>query len=217
MSSDASLPPPPGSGKVAAGPFPESIVPYMFRIHFGCGHVRLDGWINVDVEATVRPDLVADLGAGLPFRDGVADLIHSEDFVDQLELNDAFGFFHECHRLLKPGGVMRLLTPDLDKLLRFYCGNDETLIRLWNESVGLPLRVETLGEVVNRAMHLGGHTFLYDHETLVRVMDECGFRAVRVNYNQSEVPGLRGLDIRKPDETVSMYYDCYKKQESSSK
>lgn len=185
----------------------------MVKLHFGCGHVKFDGWINIDVDPSVRPDVVADLGAPLPLRDGVADYVHSEDFVDQLELDHAYRFFAECHRLLKSGGVMRLLTPDLEKLLGFYCRGDRGLVRLWNESVGLPLRLGTLGEVINRAMRLGGHTFLYDHDTLVRVMDECGFRAVRVAYNDSEEQALGGLDMRRPDETVSMYYDCYRKEE----
>lgn len=184
----------------------------MVKLHFGCGHVKFDGWVNIDVDASVRPDVVADLGATQPFRDAVADYIHSEDFVDQLELEDAFRFFRECYRLLKPGGVMRLLTPDLEKLLGYYCGHDENLISLWRNSVGLALRVGTLGEVINRAMRLGGHTFLYDEETLSRTLEECGFRAVRVDYNQSNEQALRGLDLRKPDETLSMYYDCYKKK-----
>lgn len=180
------------------------------KLHFGCGHVKFDGWVNIDLDPAVRPDVVANLGGPLPFRNGCADRIFSEDFVDQLELEDSYQFFRECHRMLKPGGVMRLLTPDLEKLLGFYCRGDEKLIELWRDSVGLPLQVHTLGEVINRAMRLGGHTFLYDHETLVRVMAECGFRAERVNYNESDEPDLRGLDLRKPDETVSMYYDCYR-------
>lgn len=180
------------------------------KLHLGCGHVKFSGWVNVDLDPSVRPDVVADLGGVLPFRDGVAECIHSEDFVDQLELDDAYVLLRDCHRLLRAGGVMRLLTPDLEKLLRLYCGGDAGLLDMWRDSVGLPLSVGTLGEVVNRAMRLGGHTFLYDQETLERVLSDCGFSAVRVDYNQSGVPALRGLDLRKPDETLAMYYDCYR-------
>lgn len=180
------------------------------KLNFGCGHVKFEGWINIDRDPAVRPDVVVDLGAPLPFRDGAADYIHSEDFVDQLELDDACRFFRECHRLLAPGGVMRVLTPDLEKLVGYYCRGDAGLVNLWNASVGIPLRVATLGEVLNRAMRLGGHTFLYDHETFSRVLGECGFEARRVAYNESEREPLRGLDLRRPDESVSMYYDCYR-------
>ncbi len=105
---------------------------------------------------------------------------------------------------------MRVLTPDLEKLVGYYCRGDESLVDLWRESVGLPLRVATLGEVLNLGMRLGGHTFLYDHETFTRVLAECGFDARRVTYGESAEAGLRGLDLRRPDESVSMYYDCYR-------
>lgn len=182
----------------------------MVKLNFGCGHVKFDGWVNVDMDPAVRPDVLVDLGATLPFRDGVASHIHSEDFVDQLELDHGYRFFRECHRLLAPGGVMRILTPDLGKLVGYYCRGDRELVSLWNDSVGLPLRTGTLGEVLNLGMRLGGHTFLYDHETFAHVLGECGFDARRVRYNESDEPELRGLDLRKPDETVSMYYDCYR-------
>lgn len=201
------LPVPRRWGKVARAP---ATSVWIVKLNLGCGHVKFEGWINIDRDPAVRPDVVVDLGGALPFRDGVAECIHSEDFVDQLPLDMAYDFFRECHRILVPGGVMRVLTPDLARLVDFYCRGDRALVDLWRDRVALPLRVATLGEVLNRAMRLGGHTFLYDHETLTRVLAECGFRARRVDYNQSDHEMLRGLDVRRPAESVSMYYDCYR-------
>jgi hypothetical protein len=61
-------------------------------------------------------------------------------------------------------------------------------------------------------MRLGGHTFLYDDETLVQVLKECGFEPKKVGYNSSEERELRGLDIRSPQTGISLYYECYKKE-----
>lgn len=182
----------------------------MVKINFGAGDFKLDGWINVDLDPDHRPTVIADLSQALPFKDGCADYIHSEDFIDQLELDLAYRFFRECHRLLKPNGVMRVLTPDLFRFAKLYVDGDRELASLWEKYVRLPLQVDTLGEIFNLGMHLGGHTFLYDHETLAKVLGECGFRAERVDYRQSRESALRGLDLRSPDTAVSMYFDCYK-------
>jgi len=180
------------------------------KIHFGCGSYRLDGWINVDLDRSGRPDVVADLRENIPFQSRSVDYIHSEDFVDQLELDKAYHFFEESHRILKDDGVMRVLTPNLYEFARRYVKQDRSLVRLWDEQIGLPLRTRRMCEIFNLGMRLGGHTFLYDGETLCQVLRECGFEPQRTRYRQSRHEALRGLDIRSPKTGVSLYYDCYK-------
>src|SRR3989304_5450432 len=95
------------------------------KIHFGCGHHHLRGWINVDLEPSCMPDLIADLRQGIPFRSQTVDYIHAEDFIEHIELAHVFGFFQECHRILREGGGMRVLTPDLYELARRYVKGDK--------------------------------------------------------------------------------------------
>lgn len=179
-------------------------------INLGSGHWKLEGWVNVDLDHESRPDVCADLAAALPFSDAVAQFMHTEDFIDQLELDQAREFLRECHRILKPGGVLRVLTPDLEELSRLYLQDQERLKYLWNEHVGVPLQTGTAGEIFNTGMRFAGHTFLYDAETLTQVAAECGFDARRVGYQQSDVGALRGLDLRSPENAVSMYFDLYR-------
>ncbi|MFH0897534.1 MAG: methyltransferase domain-containing protein, partial [Candidatus Bathyarchaeota archaeon] len=90
------------------------------KIHFGCGYHRLDGWINVDLDARCKPDVIADLRQDLPFKSRSIDYVHSEDFVDQLDLEKGYRFFRECDRILRESGAMRVLTPDLHQLAKRY-------------------------------------------------------------------------------------------------
>lgn len=180
------------------------------RINLGSGHWKLPGWINVDLDRASRPDVCADLAAGLPFRDASADYLHTEDFIDQLDLEHARGFLRECHRILRPGGVLRVLTPDVERLARLYLDDPEALKRLWREHVGVPLVYGTAAEILNAGMRFAGHTFLYDAETFARLAADCGFRAERVGFNQSAEEALRGLDLRGPDTALSLYFDCYR-------
>lgn len=180
------------------------------KINLGSGHYKLDGWINVDIDFDSRPSVIADLSAGLPFRDGTADFMHSEDFIDQLDLETAARFLKECYRVLKPGGVIRVLTPDVEKLCRLYLDDPDALKALWRDHVGVPLKFGTTAEIVNLGMRFAGHTFLYDAETFARLAWDCGFEAKQVAFQQSEHPPLRGLDLRSPETAISLYFDCYK-------
>jgi len=179
-------------------------------INLGSGHWKFDGWVNVDLDLGSRPDVCADLSAGLPFCDLCADFMHSEDFIDQLTLEQAARFLRECHRILKHGGVIRVLTPDVEQLARMYLHEPEALKALWRDHVGVPLEYGTAAEILNLGMRFAGHTFLYDAETFARLAADCGFRAERVSFQDSAFPELRGHDLRSPDDAISLYHDCHK-------
>ena len=182
----------------------------LVKINLGSGHWKLEDWVNVDIDLASQPDVCADLAGGLPFASGVAKLMHTEDLIDQLTLEKAAAFLRECHRILAPGGVLRVLTPDMGKLARLYLDDPEQLKTLWKHFVGVPLLLDSAGEVFNLGMRFAGHTFLYDEETFRALAARCGFDARRVDYRQSEVAELRGLDLRSPENAVSLYFDCYR-------
>ena len=180
------------------------------KINLGSGHWKFEGWVNVDLDAESLPDVLADLSADLPFEDGCAEFMHTEDFIDQLELEGAEAFLKECHRILKPGGVIRILTPDVEKLCRMYINEPDALKTLWRDHVGVPLKFGTGAEIVNVGMRFAGHTFLYDAETFKALASSCGFDVRQVGFNESEYEALRGLDLRSPETAISLYFDCRK-------
>ncbi|MGY6555849.1 MAG: class I SAM-dependent methyltransferase [Wenzhouxiangella sp.] len=180
------------------------------KLSLGAGGVRLPGWIHVDFDAGCRPDVRVDLSAPLPFADACADFLHSEDFIGQLSFAQARLFLQECYRVLKPGGVLRLLTPDLEQLVRAYVQRDLGLKNLWDREVGIPLETGTLGELVHAALSFADQKSFYDEETLRSLLEPAGFQVERVACNQSRYPTLCGLDYRTPDNAISLYLDCVK-------
>jgi SAM-dependent methyltransferase len=80
------------------------------QVDLGCGEQRqYPGSFGVDRRAAPGVAVVADLSAGLPFRDRSVDTIFAvhilEHLIDFLVLVD------ECHRVLRPGGVLHVLSP----------------------------------------------------------------------------------------------------------
>jgi len=179
----------------------------MVKINFGCGTGKLTDWVNVDLDPQCHPDVLVNLSRDMPFATACADYLHSEDFIVQLDLSDGKHFLRECHRILKPGGVLRLLTPDLEKFARSYLQEPKWLVDTWEEFVGVPLQTRSACEVFNLGIRMSGQ-FHYDRETLTRVVKECGFHSREVRYNESKYEPLRGLDLRRPHQSISMYFEC---------
>lgn len=180
----------------------------MIKVNFGSGPNRLADWINVDFDASCRPDVVADLGRVVPFGTGSVDFIFTEDTIAYLGLDAVRAFLPECRRIIKPDGAMRVLTPDLAKLARTYLDDPATLVDLWNRTVGVPVTTGTACEVLNLAMELAGR-FQFDSPTLVQLARDAGFEAARVGYRESRFEPLAGLDLRLPDESMSMCHELY--------
>lgn len=180
-------------------------LPHKTALHFGSGAYHIDGWINVDLIGE-RPDVAADLAAALPFASESADYIHTEDFLEHVDLEQGRTFLRECFRILRPGGVMRLLTPDLDALVRsVYLDRERRHIAWCANSFGTATPAEALN------MHLrmnGDHRFVYDDELLARELQAAGFRVRRVRYNHSPDPFLRFLDIR--DFGLNLFFEGVK-------
>lgn len=174
------------------------------KLQIGCGRRHLEGWTNIDLNPEMNPDMQIDVTKGLPFPDESVRLIYSEDFLEHLTLEDGHDFLAECHRVLTKDGWMRLLTPDLDVVCSHYFERNPLTMHWYRKQFG----TRTASEMVNEAMRMGGHLFLYDEETLSLVLREKSFGVRPTEFNESSQPDLAGLDLR--GDGFSLYFDCWK-------
>jgi predicted SAM-dependent methyltransferase len=181
-------------------------LPRKKALHLGSGAYHVDGWVNVDVTISEKPDVIADLTTSLPFASASADYIHTEDFIEHVDLEHGRDFLRECFRVLRPGGVMRLLTPDLEALVRrVYLERERRHIAWCADSFG----ASTPAEALNMHMRMNGdHRFIYDDELLASEMKAAGFRVRRVRYNRSPDVFLRFLDVR--DFGLNLFFEGVK-------
>jgi hypothetical protein len=90
------------------------------RLNLGCGHVPLDGYLNIDRRELPGVDIVAEAGQ-LPFEAGEVDEISSahllEHFPQEQLKRELLPYWKS---LLKPGGLFRAIVPDAEAMIREY-------------------------------------------------------------------------------------------------
>jgi len=152
------------------------------RLHVGCGIAILPGWCNIDIQALPGVDVVADVTKGLDFKD--VEFIFCEHFIEHLQLDDGIRFLHRCCAALRPGGILRLSTPNLDWVY----------VTHYDLQAEPPKKI-TNAMMLNRAFHGWGHHFLWNVESLEHVLVGVGFgQAERCEYAHSAHPELQGLE-----------------------
>ncbi len=92
----------------------------MILVNIGCGSVFHPGWINLDSVPTGPAVRAYDARGPLPFADASVDVVYHAHMLEHLEADDARRFLAECHRILRPGGVLRVVVPDLEGIAQAY-------------------------------------------------------------------------------------------------
>lgn len=92
----------------------------MKLLNIGCGTSYHPEWVNIDVEPASKEILCHDAATPLPFEDGCFDVCYCSHVLEHLSRDEARQLVVEIHRVLKPGGVIRLVVPDLEGIVRAY-------------------------------------------------------------------------------------------------
>ncbi|MGF1500164.1 MAG: glycosyltransferase [Elainellaceae cyanobacterium] len=92
----------------------------MDYLNLGCGHCFHPDWVNVDFTSTGEGVIAHDLRQGIPFDDASFDVVYHSHVLEHLTRPDAENFLKECHRVLRPNGILRVVVPDLEQIARLY-------------------------------------------------------------------------------------------------
>jgi ubiquinone/menaquinone biosynthesis C-methylase UbiE len=205
------------------------------RVNLGCGPNAPAGWLNVDgswnawfanhpylrkalmTVGLISPDfgahwnvrpLVHDLTKPLPFQTDTISAIYASHVLEHLYQTDAQRLLLECKRVLKPGGVIRMVVPDLHAMVVEYLGKkngnstseekafaaDQLNERLWYRAPAPPggnfaYKFYTIW----KEFHF--HKWMYDAESLKRSLSDAGFREVmEKNFLESDIPGIEQVE-----------------------
>ena len=157
------------------------------KLQIAGGIHTINGWINGDI---VAGDIYLNAARKLPFSENSVDYIFSEQFLEHLDFNRGRYFLKECNRILKPGGVIRVSTPDLHLLIKTYYDKNP-LVTLYEAMErhrrNHNLQLLTGCEFLNDFFRLWGHKFIYNKETLKNNLEEAGFVNIsRCRFGESK-------------------------------
>lgn len=168
-------------------------------LHLGCGVNLLPGWLNTDLAPELSSIVRLDVTRRFPFPDASFDLVFSEHMIEHVPFADARHMLAECRRIMRPGGGIRIATPDLAKITGLYsspASAEAAAYLAWSRarhSISGPGGDRC--HVINSLFYGHGHRFLYDEETLAAVLLEAGFHtAKRYEPGESSRPEMRGLE-----------------------
>lgn len=161
-------------------------------LNLGCGTQKIPGFTNIDVEPGA--DLVHDVTLGLPFAGDSIEAIYSEHFIEHLTQAQGVALLRECRRVLAPGSILRVATPDLDEIVARYATPEWLGSGL--RSHGLEW-VQNPCEMLNINMREWGHRHLYNETELVRLGEMAGLQCLgRRPLGDSDNAMLRGRETR---------------------
>jgi cephalosporin hydroxylase/predicted SAM-dependent methyltransferase len=93
------------------------------RLNLGCGSQVHPEWTNVDIMPRHPGVINHDLNKQLPFADDSFEVVYHSHVLEHLTKEQGKAFLAECFRVLKHGGILRVVVPDLERIARLYLEN----------------------------------------------------------------------------------------------
>jgi len=142
---------------------------------------------------------------GIPWEDNTFDVIYHSHFLEHLDRYKAKDFLTECRRSLREGGILRVVIPDLSRLIDdynttfklieqrdsfFLDDHKESIYNLFYQMVDLQLSgAKQQGKIVgffenilrgNTLTAGEAHLWMYDKYTLRSLLSEAGFKEIEL-------------------------------------
>jgi predicted SAM-dependent methyltransferase len=195
-------------------------------VHFGSLQRQQSACLNVDLRPltdggteTRMGELVLvdranyfmrlDVCQPLPFADGSFDWAYSEHLIEHIPLLDAIGWLTEVRRILVPGGLLRLTTPDLRRYAESYLASDGGFFATYRDRIrqrGAPAMPDRPAFMLNHIFRFWDHQWIYDADELRYALGRAGFRSseMRIHaFHEGARPEVAALDDeRRNDETI---------------
>lgn len=136
------------------------------QLHLGCGKRHIPGFIHIDVRKFPHVDYVAPVDKLDMFKVNSVDLIYACHLLEHFQRKQLINVLKEWHRVLKPGGILRIAVPDFSALVKVY---------LKHKDLGL-----ISGPLYGRQDYAENiHYISFDFESLKKLLRKAGFKDIR--------------------------------------
>ncbi len=147
-------------------------------LNVGCGQHPQPGFVNLDYNWAPGIEVCWDLERAIPFLNESFEGVFSEHCLEHLPLATCRRVLGEIYRLLKPGGIARIVLPDAGLYLDLYQTRKAGHKGKFPFESNDPSQPATPMAFVNQVFRDHGHLYAYDFETLKTLLEETGFKSV---------------------------------------
>ena len=142
----------------------------MARLNWGCGERPARGWVNSDLRCLPGVELCCDIREGLPAPSAAFDAVVSIHALQMLGYTELVPALRELRRVLRPGGVLRLALPDLERAIAAYLRSD-------HDYFCIPDDDETTigGKLIAHVLWYGSSRTLFTADFALDLLDRAGF------------------------------------------
>jgi predicted SAM-dependent methyltransferase len=177
-------------------------------VQYGCGYSAPYNWINYDSSLSLRilkipfigklvykasgnrqifPATVCygDILNGLPEEEGSCDGVYASHVLEHLSRADCMIALNNTYSLLKPGGIFRIIVPDLEVRVRQYILDLENGIKDANDRflracyLGVESKPKSLIARLRKFYGASDHLWMYDYPSMTEMLKKAGFVDIR--------------------------------------
>jgi predicted SAM-dependent methyltransferase len=175
------------------------------RLNLGCGYNILKGWMNVDIDGGRHGTVFMDASNTWPLPSDAFDAILCEHMIEHVPKEAGQHLLSEAFRVLRPGGRIRVITPDLIAMAKLILNPEISehyrYIQFLAKLHGKP---QISGcDAMNYMFYCYGHRYIYTTEELKQHFRSAGFDDVvesrggqpthEIFFGVEDHPNLTGL------------------------
>ena len=172
----------------------------------------------------VDPQIVRhDLRKGIPYSVNSFDVVYHSHVLEHIDRDAAASFLKECYRVLKSGGTMRVVIPDLRILVENYDSTFEELMANAKDKINIEKHLQSINEIFDQMVRklpagmeqqkgmvkflerlLRGdaeksgeiHRWMYDKYSLAHLLESIGFKDIeQCTDNSSSIIGWNQFNL----------------------
>jgi SAM-dependent methyltransferase len=187
----------------------------LIKLNLGCGGSTPSGWVNVDFGPGAKLSKVPilrhasryifrhdwdssifmhDLRKPLPWKDNSVSYIYSSHTLEHLTKIDGERLAFETFRVLEPGGIVRIVVPDLGHAVERYRIGAVDATDFLSLLSAVDTKPHSLPRRVFSLMAGSGHRCMYDVTALSNLLEYAGFRVRSMFPFDSEIPDISSIE-----------------------
>ena len=177
-------------------------------LNLGSGPRGLDApnWINIDGFEDKNVHYLCDFSRPLPFENETFDGIFSEHVLEHFTYENGRLLLIECNRILRKGGIIRIVVPDGNMILTAFFNEPEKIVEYKQAGTGFPM------EAVNTWFYQRyEHQCIYDAGYLMDSLKKSGFTLTRHSSFNASMVGADNIVLDDPKYSwESLYVEAVK-------